>query len=257
MSSAFDTIRRETVLNVLADAGCTEDELHLVRILLCNTALKVSVNGTISSEFESTLGAFQGDCLSGDLFTVTLAAALHHLRAILSEVAILPYKINTAIPNHPISALFMPLETEYADDVDFSNEEMEPLDDLFPVCQNVFSEWDLTVNDDKTERTHFYLATPKPEKKKIVPGTTYRNDEEWRQHKVLGSVLCSSEDIKRRCILGNIAFCNFNKIWSKTNISINSKHHVYEAQVVSIMIYNSNSWALFEFKFLRIFITSI
>ena len=117
-------------------------------------------------EFESTIGAFQGDCLSGDLFTITLAAALHHLRAVLSQVAVSPYLVTIPIPNPPISAQFMPLDTEYADDVDFSNEKKEPLDQLYPICKQVFSEWNLTVNDDKTEHFHFYLATPKPHNKK-------------------------------------------------------------------------------------------
>ena len=75
MSSAFDTIKRDVVPNVLADAGCTDDELRLVRLLISNTQLKVDVNGTLSLVFESIIGAFQGDCLSGDLFTIILAAA--------------------------------------------------------------------------------------------------------------------------------------------------------------------------------------
>ena len=107
--------------------------------MLSHTVLKVNVNGTLSFEFESTLGAFQGDCLSGDLFTITLAAALYHLRAILSEAATTPYKVILPIPNPPISASFMPLETEYADDVDFSNEKREALEDMLPICHKVSS----------------------------------------------------------------------------------------------------------------------
>ena len=42
MSSAFDTINRQMVLNVLADAGCTDDELRLVRMLISNTKIKVN-----------------------------------------------------------------------------------------------------------------------------------------------------------------------------------------------------------------------
>ena len=130
MSSAFDTINRQMVLNVLADAGCTDDELRLVRMLISNTKIKVNVNGTISLEFESILGAFQGDCLSGDLFTIILAAALHQLRAILSQASQSPYVVNHPIPNPPVSESFMPLETEYADDTSFSNSRKEPLEDL-------------------------------------------------------------------------------------------------------------------------------
>ena len=40
MSSAFDTIKRKTILELLAKAGCTEDEIKLVRYLLSNTKLQ-------------------------------------------------------------------------------------------------------------------------------------------------------------------------------------------------------------------------
>ena len=36
MSSAFDTIDRQTILNVLSDAGSTEDEARLARLPLTN-----------------------------------------------------------------------------------------------------------------------------------------------------------------------------------------------------------------------------
>ena len=65
MSSAFDTISRQTVLNLLVDAGCTEDEVRLVRLLLSNTKLHVRVGKSKSTVFISLSGAFQGDSLSG------------------------------------------------------------------------------------------------------------------------------------------------------------------------------------------------
>ena len=60
---------------------------------------------------------------------------------------------------------------------------------------------------------------------------------------VLGSILCSTSDIKKRCILGNVSYANFKKVWSKNNISFDRKLKIYEAQIVSIMLYNCNSWA--------------
>ena len=53
MSAAFDTIKRSTVLSLLSDAGCTKDEIRLVRVLLANTKLRIRVNATLSDEFES------------------------------------------------------------------------------------------------------------------------------------------------------------------------------------------------------------
>ena len=88
MSAALDTIKRLTILNLLVNAGCTEDEVRLVRFLLSNTMLRVKVNNALSAEFESLFGAFQGDCLSGCLFTLLLAAALNHLRAVISVIVL-------------------------------------------------------------------------------------------------------------------------------------------------------------------------
>ena len=48
MSAAFDTIKRSTILNLLADAGCSDDDIRLVRFLLSNTKIRVRVNNTCS-----------------------------------------------------------------------------------------------------------------------------------------------------------------------------------------------------------------
>ena len=125
MSSAFDTIDRQTILNVLSDAGCTEDETRLARLLLTNTILRINVNGTLSIEFQTTTGAFQGDAASGNLFTVVEAAALIHLRAIVSSTSSSPYIVVNPIPNPPTSLTHMPLETEYSDDINFNNSCLE------------------------------------------------------------------------------------------------------------------------------------
>ena len=245
MSSAFDTIDRETVLNVLQDAGCTVDEIRMVRLLLSNTHLRIKVNNSLSVEFESTTGAFQGDALSGNLFTLVEAAALYHLRAVLSRIATTPYVVNHPIPNPPFTNNYMPLETGYSDDVDFCNEDIQPLQEMFPIAQSIFKQWNLFINPTKTEFVQFYLAEPKPTKKrKVVVGTIYRGDEPWRTNKTLGSLMCPVKDIKNRIFLGHVAFSKFDKVWlTGSKISVHRKIRIYEAQVVSILLYNCNSWA--------------
>ena len=51
------------------------------------------------------------------------------------------------------------------------------------------------------------------------------------------------KDIKNRIFLGNVAFSKFQKVWMKSKISVQRKIKIYEAQVVSILLYNCNSWA--------------
>ena len=231
MSSAFDTIKRRTALNLLTDAGCTEDEVRLVRYLLANTTLQVKLKDALSSNFTSTLGAFQGDSLSGKLFTLVLAGALYDVRK------------KTGRSEPPISADGIPEQWEYADDVDYEDESIESLEKIFPQIRDILSDWNLFVNDTKTEFSRFYLAEQEEQDEN---GKSIRKlkSEKWRTNKALGSLLCSLKDIKNRCHLGNIAFSNYQKCWlNGPNIPLCIKIRLYDALVASVMLYNSNSWS--------------
>ena len=231
MSSAFDTIRRTSILDLLAECGCDDDEIRIVRLLLSNTKLRVKVNGTLSVEFESYLGAFQGDCLSGCLFTLVLAGALGELRISLAVT------INR--PNPPITGLGFPLDTEYADDVDFSDEEEENLKAILLQATAILKSWNLFVNEDKTDFTHVYLARSG---ERDETGNLIAGSELWRKSITLGSMLCSKEDIQRRISLGYAAFNKYKKAWNK-KIPLLKHLVLYEALVVSVMMYNSSCWA--------------
>jgi len=231
MSAAFDTIKRKTVLKLLVDAGCTDDEVRLVRYMLANTKLRVRVNSDMSVEFESSIGAFQGDSLSGKLFTLVLAGALYDVRSRLQR------------SEPPVSPEGLPEEKEYADDVNYLSEDMDELKDMLPQIKDILAEWNLFVNDTKTEYASVHLADKgelNDKGKEIRSGKL----EEWRSEKLLGSLLGSAEDIRRRCHLGNVAFANYDKCWLKgPKIPLQTKLRLYDSLVVSIMLYNCNSWA--------------
>ena len=58
MSSAFDTIDRQTVLNI-ADRIIDEDESRILRALLCDTTLEIEVKDATSTPFISNIGSPQ------------------------------------------------------------------------------------------------------------------------------------------------------------------------------------------------------
>ena len=230
MSSAFDTIKRSTILRLLEDAGCSEDDTRLARVLMANTKIRVRVNSTLSAEFTSTDGAFQGDTLSGTLFTLSLAGALNHVRAKSVER-----------PNPPISDTGMPVEWEYSDDVDFADADLGPLREFLPKCSEVLREWNLNVNAGKTEFVRFYLAGKDD---LDDDGVALRGNEPWRVSKSLGSLLCSTADIDRRIGLAHGAFRTYSKLWLQgSKIPLKRKLTVYDAQVVSVLLYNCSSWS--------------
>ena len=136
----------------------------------------------------------------------------------------------------------MPLETAYSDDVDFCNNDLDTLKEMLPIAKDIFQQWDLYINPTKTELVHFYPTEPKPAvKRKVVVGKVYRGDEQWRSNKTLGSLMCPIKDLKNRIFLGNFAFSKFANVWMKSKISVDKKIKIYEAQVVSILLYNCNS----------------
>ncbi|XP_033117090.1 uncharacterized protein LOC117117021 [Anneissia japonica] len=230
MSAAFDSIRRSTILNLLNDAGCCKDEVRLVRFLLANTRLRVKIKNVLSEDFQSTIGSFQGDSLSGALFTLTLAGALRHVRAVIPR------------PNPPISFMGMPRESEYADDVDFLDEDPQIPKHILPTVKTILQEWNLSVNEDKTEFTQIYMANKQD---LDSSGNKIKDNKSWCSSKLLGSFLDSIVDVKQRIILGNVSFSRFNKIWNRRRcISLQRRLIVYEAQVVSVMLYDCNSWSV-------------
>ena len=231
MSSAFDTIRRSSILDLLVKCGCNDDEIRLVRLLLSNTRIRVNVNGTLSVEFLSLLGAFQGDCLSGCLFTLVLAGALCELREHLA--------VTMERPNPPITVDGFPQESEYADDVDFMDEEEENLRTILPMATEVLKSWNLFVNEDKTDFTRVYLANSG---ETDTSGKLVAGSEEWRKSITLGSMLCSKADIQRRISLGYAAFNKYKKAWTN-KIPLKKRLMLYEALVVSVLMYNSSCWA--------------
>ena len=116
------------------------------------------------------------------------------------------------------------------------------LKDLLPTIKDVLKQWNLFVNEDKTEFAHIHLA-----KKDDVDrdGNAILGNEEWRTNKLLGSLLDTEKDVNNRIILGNIAFNKFKNVWLKRNIiSVKRRiQDVYNAQVLSILLYNCSSWA--------------
>ena len=119
MSSAFETIDRQTVLNI-ADQIIDEDESRMISALLCDTTLEIKVNDATSTHFISNIGSSQGDSISGPMFTCVLNEAnketLEEVEKEPIDVRDINKKYKEMIDSH------LPQVMEYADDCDFLTE---------------------------------------------------------------------------------------------------------------------------------------
>jgi len=219
MSKAFDTIRRDKLLEVL-ETFLDNDEVRMIRVLLSNTHMSVRVGKESSGKFHTTIGTPQGDSLSPVLFIIYLEAALREVRL--------------ASPPRPLADAGIPSEAAYADDVDFMSTSSSWLIELEGIVVIVLAKWFLNVNPDKTEHT-------------ILARATDRVAEEWRTTKKLGSLLGAAEDIARRKQLAAAAFTSMFNVWKRRNkISERLRLRLYSAFILPILTYNSGTWGVSE-----------
>ena len=60
----------------------------------------------------------------------------------------------------------MPTESEYVDDVDFIDESHDALEIMLPEIKSTFKDWNLYVNESKTEFCRVYIADKHEEDQK-------------------------------------------------------------------------------------------
>jgi len=116
--------------------------------------------------------------------------------------------------------------------VDLVSTDAVYLDSLLPIINGKFGEWQLTVNEAKTERT-------------CISRTRDRISEEWRRTKKLGSLIGDAEDVLRRIQLAGVGFSRYWSMWLRGHL-INEKLRIrlYNAFIVPILTYNMAAWGL-------------
>ena len=217
LSRAFDTIRRDKLLEVL-QSFLDEPELRMIRFLLATTSLEPRLSTGDCHALASTVGTPQGDSLSPVLFTVYLEAALRDLRS--------------RLPPRPPADDRLPLDVEYADDIDFISYSRPYLNDIERIAPACLAEWSLQLNAANTERTS-------------VSRQVDRAHEPWRTTRKLGSLLGDAEDVARRMQLANVSFHKMWTVWFRgAQISLPLRLRLYSAFVLPVLTYNMGTWGL-------------
>ena len=225
MSVAFDTIKREELLEILSTI-IGDDELRMIRLLLSNTTLDVKMNGVETTKFQSNIGSPQGDGISGVLFNIYLEPSLRLLRDKV-DARDTRFEHSYAIIPRPM----LPEEAVYADDTDFINEDEARRNVVVEIAAETLLTSNLQVNDDKTEHTVIERGD--------------RNTERWRYVKKVGSLIGDAEDIANRKQLAIVAMIQMMKVWiRKDHISESRRLGLYGSLVKSILTYNCGTWAM-------------
>ena len=220
MSSAFDTMERNKLLDIVGEFMC-EDNQRIMRILLSDTSVEIQIKGAETSAFKSNIGGPQGDSYSGPQFTTYFE---NSLKAVREECDI---DLNEDYP----------VEIIYADDYDNITLDQQKKRVFKENVKEILGRDNLLVNEDKTEDT--VLKRNKHDRKNKL------TNEPWRDTIKLGSKLGDKEDIARRKQLSRVKLIQMKKIQKRKHVvSLKKKLKLYNTLVKSVLTYNSCTWGL-------------
>ena len=221
MSSAFDTIHRDELLNI-AEKILDEDGARILRILLSNTSIEIRVKGAKTKPVKTNIGGPQGDSYSGPQFTTYFENTLKEVRTELG--------IN-------LEEMVMPEEMIYADDYDNLTTEQDKQKRFIDEAPKILQRHNLKVNETKTEET--ILRRNKHDRKNKM------TNEPWRETVKLGSKLGDREDMKYRKQLATGSMKKMEEILKRHRVVNRDKRlKLYNAIVRSVLMYNSCTWGM-------------
>ena len=229
MSKAFDSVNRSLLVKDF-EKTLESDEVQLIKQML-NVELAVRCGKEMSAFFKTDTGVPQGDGYSANEFTYYLANSTSESLNTDHDYAA-PISIHI-FTDHDYAALEesieLDLDMEYADDLTY----ITTCGKLFSIKRSEIARKlqprNLNINSSKTEE---YVVV--------------RNgDEEWKKCKLLGTLLGTAEDIKRRKGLA-IAAIKAKKDIFYSDMDVTLKVRAFNVYVGSIFLYNCELWGLTE-----------
>ena len=257
LKKAFDTVNRNMLFAVLERFGCPPNFLALIKALHSNNTATVRVGGELSDAFEITMGVKQGCVLAPLLFNVFLLAVTllttnapsvqaHHgsgvnLRYRMDGGAFRLQRLKARGKVHYLSVR----DLQYADDAAILANGSAELQTELAKTNAQYSRLGLMMNKSKTEVMHRPVTTSREFTTVSIEGTPLPETTDFTY---LGSIIsnnCSIDrDINHRVSRASAAFGQLkDRVYLNKNLRLGTKMKVYEAIVLSTLLYSSETWA--------------
>ena len=224
---AFDSVNREAMWKILRYYGIPEKIIRMVQAFYSNCQCRIQLKNHISDAFEILTGVKQGDVLSPFLFLLVIDFGLRMMDDEDFGIDVLGEKL---------------FDLDFADDIAL----IEECKILLQGCTNtligIMEKTGLRLNAGKCEVLSINCEGDHQIKIGEEPV------KEVEHFRYLGSVVSSngnaSEDIRLRIGKASGAFANMLKVWRCRSLSLKTKLRVYEATVLSVVLYGCESWQM-------------
>ena len=222
-AKAFDSISPAALVDALSRFGIPPKMLKTIKAIYTNRTFQVRGAGNTSAPHRQSYGICQGCPLSPFLFVMVMTVLMHDAKALLRT-----HPAYTAYGEQLIEELL------YADDTLLIHSDPEVVRLYMECVREAGSHYGLEFNGKKLENmpvrcdAEFFSPSGDPIQRK---GSL----------KYLGSMLCSSgkTGTELSCRLGaaKSEFDKLRKVWSHASLSRAKKLRIYEACVVSKLLY--------------------
>jgi len=221
--AAFDTIWRKALWKMLRQIGVNTRIVNILEYMYNATECTVRIDGNLTEWFKVEVGVRQGCILSPTLFNIFLEFVMDELGSLQASL-----RLDESISR----------DIRYADDTTLISVIFEKLKLYTKELETACQKWGLKINSDKC----------KVMSKEINEAIEVNNQtvEKVENFVFLGSVVPNtSDDVKRRIALASSAFGRLRaNIWNRKDIPYQIKIRLYNALIVPIAIYASETWTL-------------
>ena len=251
LKKAYDSVPREALWMILQKFGVPGSIIRLVRSFHQGMSAKIRIEGSLLEQINVNNGLRQGCCLSPVLFNLFSCAVLEHWKQKLNGVdgvgVHLCYKYDQKLFRRYIKNASHCLLSDclFADDGALLASSRAGMELSIKEYQSTCSSFGLTVSAPKTKHMVSGRMTVESDRESIsVDGGDLCCVEEFPY---LGSLIAASGrmdvDVERRIIRASQAFGALKKsVFRDKNLTLNTKRKVYQACVLSILLYGAECW---------------
>ena len=248
-------MNRSALWIILGKLGCPPQFVEMSKQLHRNMKARVNLNGSLSEPIPVDNGVKQGDIPAPTLFSIYFAVMLSYAFQDCDTGVFIRFRTSGKVFNlrrfNTKLKTFQSLVREllFADDADLvanTAEDMQLIMDIFSRACLVFG---LTINLKKTK----VMYTPPIGQAYVEPNITVEGNRLGvvDSFVYLGSTLSRNGsldvEISSRIAKASTAFGKLEKrVWSDRGITTNTKLSVYEACVLTVLLYGSETWTTYR-----------
>ena len=257
LSKAFDSVDRTLLWKVLQQCGCTKQFTKLLESLHTGMTARIKVGEDLSEPFVVSRGVKQGCVLAPVLFNIYVQCITHLLSKALDEDLKIGLNYRTDRNLFDVKKLKAKtkiqqtklLELQYADDCALVADSPEVLQTVLTYVSKFYRKMGLNINIGKTEFMQFSPPhVPRSSTAVTIDSTPLKQVESF---KYLGSHISSNchldDELSYRVGQATRAYGRLSsKVFHNKNITLSTKIMVYNAVVLSSLLYGSETWTLYH-----------